>query len=65
VATVRAAAVQLSSVLFGREGTVQRIVTKIGELARRGVQFATFPETVVAVPSSATNRADDYLGGTR
>ncbi|MUL75509.1 nitrilase-related carbon-nitrogen hydrolase [Mycolicibacterium sp. CBMA 226] len=45
--TVRAAAVQLSPVLYSRDGTVERIVAKIDELATQGVQFATFPETVV------------------
>jgi len=45
--TVRAAAVQLSPVLYSREGTVEHVVAKIDELAGRGVQFATFPETVV------------------
>ncbi|MGB9222608.1 nitrilase-related carbon-nitrogen hydrolase [Mycobacterium sp.] len=45
--TVRAAAVQLSPVLYSRDGTVERVVAKIGELATRGVQIATFPETVV------------------
>ena len=45
--TVKAAAVQLSPVLYSREGTVDKIVRKIHELGREGVQFATFPETVV------------------
>ncbi|WP_354107897.1 nitrilase-related carbon-nitrogen hydrolase [Bradyrhizobium sp. LB14.3] len=44
---VKAAAVQISPVLYSREGTVQRVIRKIAELARLGVQFATFPETVV------------------
>lgn len=44
---VRAAAVQLSPVLYSREGTVDKVVARIRELGRRGVQFATFPETVV------------------
>ena len=44
---VKAAAVQISPVLYSREGTVQRVVQKIAELGRLGVQFATFPETVV------------------
>lgn len=44
---VRAAAVQISPVLYSREGTVDKIVDKIAELGRKGVQFATFPETVV------------------
>jgi nitrilase len=45
--TVRAAAVQLSPALYSRDGTVARVVAKIDELAMRGVQFATFPETFV------------------
>ncbi len=44
---VKAAAVQLSPVLYSREGTVDKVVQKILELGRRGVQFATFPEAVV------------------
>ena len=44
---VKAAAVQLSPVLYSREGTVDKVVKKILELGRKGVQFATFPETVV------------------
>jgi len=44
---VRAAAVQMSPVLYSREGTVEKAVRKIHELGRQGVQLATFPETVV------------------
>jgi len=44
---VRAAAVQISPVLYSREGTIEKVVKKIIELGRQGVQFATFPETVV------------------
>ena len=44
---VKAAAVQLSPVLYSRDGTVDKIVRKILELGQQGVQFATFPETVV------------------
>ena len=44
---IRAAAVQLSPVLYNREQTVEKIVAKIAELGRRGVQFATFPEAIV------------------
>ncbi|BCZ23796.1 nitrilase-related carbon-nitrogen hydrolase [Mycobacterium senriense] len=47
VTTIRAAAVQLRPELYSRDGTVERVVAKIDELATRGVQFATFPETVV------------------
>lgn len=44
---IKAAAVQLSPVLYSREYTVEKVVSKIHELGKQGVQFATFPETVV------------------
>jgi aliphatic nitrilase len=44
---IKAAAVQISPVLYSRQGTVERIVKKIRELGEQRVQFATFPETVV------------------
>jgi len=44
---VRAAAVQLSPVRYSREGTVEKVAWKIHELGRQGMQFATFPETVL------------------
>lgn len=44
---VKAAAVQMSPVLYSREGTVEKVVSKIRELGARDVRFATFPETVV------------------
>lgn len=44
---IKAAAVQISPVLYSREGTVTKIVEKIMELGQKGVQFAVFPETVV------------------
>jgi nitrilase len=44
---VKAAAVQISPVLYSREATVEKVVRKIRELGQKGVQFATFPETVV------------------
>ena len=44
---VKAAAVQLSPVLYSREGTVEKVVRKIHELGQQRVQFATFSETVV------------------
>jgi aliphatic nitrilase len=46
-AIVKAAAVQISPVLYSREGTIERIVKQIRGLGEQGVQFATFPETVV------------------
>lgn len=44
---VKAAAVQISPVLYSREGTVEKSVRKIHELGQPGVQFATFPEPMV------------------
>jgi hypothetical protein len=44
---VKAATVQLSPVLYSREGTVEKAARKIQELGGKRVQFATFPETVV------------------
>jgi aliphatic nitrilase len=44
---VRAAAVQLSPVLFSREGTTRKVCEKIAEAAAEGAQFVVFPETVV------------------
>ncbi len=44
---IKAAAVQLKPVLYSREGTVEKICQQIIALGRQGVQFATFPETVV------------------
>jgi len=44
---VKAAAVQISPVLYSRQGTVEKVVRKIAELGKQGVQFATFPETIV------------------
>src|SRR5215218_3205176 len=46
-ATIKAAAVQISPVLYSREGTIEKVVRKIHELGQQGVQFAVFPETVV------------------
>jgi len=44
---VRAAAVQMSPVLYSREATVEKVVRKVHDLGRQGVQFAAFPETVI------------------
>lgn len=44
---IRAAAVQMSPVLYSRAGTAEKVVTKIAQLGAQGVQFATFPETVI------------------
>ncbi|MBR0641372.1 nitrilase-related carbon-nitrogen hydrolase [Plastoroseomonas hellenica] len=44
---VKAAAVQLSPVLYSRQGTVEKVVRKIAELGELRVQFVAFPETVI------------------
>lgn len=43
----KAAALQLSLVLYSREGVVDKVMRKIDQLGKEGVQFATFLETVV------------------
>ena len=44
---IKAAAVQMSPVLYSLEATVESVVRKIHELGKHRVQFATFPETVI------------------
>ena len=44
---VKAAGLQISSVLYRRDGTVQKVARKIHELGQQAVQFATCPETLV------------------
>ena len=44
---VRAAAVQLSPVLFSREATTSKVCDKIAEAAAQGAELVVFPETVV------------------
>lgn len=45
--TVKVAAVQIAPVLYSRKGTVEKVINKISELAKKGVEFATFPETII------------------
>ncbi|KAI9134013.1 Nit6803 family nitrilase [Acaryochloris sp. CCMEE 5410] len=45
--TVRAAAVQISPVLFSREGTTEKVLDAIASAAQEGVQLIVFPETFV------------------
>jgi nitrilase len=63
---VKAAAVQISPVLYSREATVEKVVRKIHELGQLGVQFATFPETVVPYYPyfSAVQTGIELLSGT-
>ena len=44
---VKVAAAQISPVLYSRQGTVEKVAKKIRQLGKLGVQFVTFPETVV------------------
>jgi aliphatic nitrilase len=46
-ATVRAAAVQLSPVLFDRDGTTEKVVRSIEGCGREDVRLAVFPETII------------------
>ena len=45
--TVRAAAVQISPVLFSRDGTTEKVLNAIAKAATEGVQLIVFPETFI------------------
>jgi aliphatic nitrilase len=45
--TVRAAAIQISPVLFSREGTTEKVLDAIAKAAQEGVELAVFPETFI------------------
>jgi len=44
---VRAAAVQISPVLFSRDGTTEKVLQAIANAAKEGAQIVIFPETFV------------------
>jgi aliphatic nitrilase len=44
---VKAAAVQISPVLYSRDGTIEKVVNSIAALGHEGVQFAVYPEAIV------------------
>jgi nitrilase len=44
---VRAAAVQISPVLFSRDGTTEKVLSAIAKAATEGVQLIVFPETFI------------------
>jgi nitrilase len=46
-AIVRAAAIQISPVLFSREGTTEKVLEAIANAAKAGAEIAVFPETFV------------------
>ncbi len=45
--TVRAAAAQISPVLFSREGTTEKVLGAIAQAAKEGAELVVFPETIV------------------
>ncbi|MBE9069330.1 Nit6803 family nitriliase [Leptolyngbya cf. ectocarpi LEGE 11479] len=45
--TVRAAAVQISPVLYSRSGTVEKVLKAIDDAAQEGAELVVFPETFV------------------
>ena len=45
--TIRAAAVQISPVLFSREGTTEKVLNAIATAAQSGAQLVVFPETFI------------------
>lgn len=44
---IRAAAVQISPVLFSREGTTEKVLQAIADAAKAGAQMVVFPETFI------------------
>ncbi|WAL58592.1 Nit6803 family nitrilase [Thermocoleostomius sinensis] len=44
---VRAAAAQISPVLFSRDGTTEKVLQTIADAAQQGVQLLVFPETLI------------------
>lgn len=44
---VRAAAVQISPVLFSRDGTTEKVLQSIAQAAQAGAQIVVFPETFI------------------
>ncbi|MEI6331827.1 MAG: Nit6803 family nitrilase [Pseudanabaena sp. ELA645] len=45
--TVRAAAVQISPVLFSRDGTTEKVLDAIAKATKEGAQLVVFPETFI------------------
>jgi len=45
--TVRAAAMQISPVLFSRDGTTEKVLQAIANAAKEGAQLVVFPETFI------------------
>jgi nitrilase len=45
--TVRAAAIQISPVLFSRDGTTEKVLDAIAKAAKEGAQLVVFPETFI------------------
>lgn len=45
--TVRAAAAQISPVLFSRDGTIEKVLQTIAQAAKEGAELIVFPETFV------------------
>jgi nitrilase len=61
---VRAAAVQLSPVLYSCEGTTAKVCEAIAEAARKGAELVVFPETVVPYyPYFSFIKAPAVMGG--
>ena len=47
MSNVKAAAVQISPVLYSREGTTEKVLKAIADAAKEGVQLIVFPETFI------------------
>jgi nitrilase len=61
---VRAAAVQLSPVLYSCEGTTQKVCDAIAEAANKGAELVVFPETILPYyPYFSFIKAPAVMGG--
>jgi len=45
--TMRVAAIQLSPVLFDRDGTTEKVIKFISKCGQEGIRLAVFPETII------------------
>lgn len=46
---IRAAAAQISPVLFSQQGTMEKVLDAIANAAKKGVELIVFPETFGAL----------------
>jgi predicted amidohydrolase len=60
---VRAAAVQISPVLFSREGTTEKVLEAIESAAKAGAELVVFPRNIHSLLSLLFVRAAPSIDG--